>query len=55
MVLKHSKPNFSYEVDLTKIGRLEIGTETLVDKSKSVKRYLIILRQLPKPRQYWEP
>jgi len=31
----------SYEVDLTKIGRLEIGTETLVDKSKSVKSYVM--------------
>ena len=31
----------SYGIDLRKIGRLEIGTETLVDKSKSVKRFLI--------------
>lgn len=29
----------NYGIDLKKIGRLEIGTETLVDKSKSVKRY----------------
>ena len=28
----------SYQVDLRNIGRLEVGTETLVDKSKSVKR-----------------
>ena len=28
----------SYGIDLKKIGRLEIGTETMVDKSKSVKR-----------------
>ena len=28
----------NYSIDLKKVGRLEIGTETLVDKSKSVKR-----------------
>ena len=28
----------SYSLDLKKIGRLEVGTETMVDKSKSVKR-----------------
>ena len=28
----------SFKVDLKNIGRLEVGTETLVDKSKSVKR-----------------
>ena len=26
-----------YDIDLRNIGRLEVGTETLVDKSKSVK------------------
>ena len=28
----------SFKVDLKNVGRLEVGTETLVDKSKSVKR-----------------
>ena len=31
----------SYGIDLKMVGRLEIGTETLVDKSKSVKTYLM--------------
>jgi len=31
----------SYAVDLKMVGRLEVGTETLVDKSKSVKTYLM--------------
>jgi len=32
-----------YRVDLTKVGRLEVGTETIVDKSKSVKSVLMNL------------
>lgn len=32
----------SYSIDLSKIGRLEVGTETMVDKSKSVKRYFSV-------------
>lgn len=31
----------SFSIDLSKIGRLEVGTETMVDKSKSVKSYLM--------------
>ena len=33
----------SFSIDLSKIGRLEVGTETMVDKSKSVKRYFFRL------------
>ena len=32
-----------YNVDYARIGRLEVGTETLVDKSKSVKSTLMTL------------
>ena len=32
-----------YEIDPRKIGRLEIGTETLIDKSKSTKTVLMQL------------
>ena len=28
----------AYKIDLRNVGRVEVGTETLVDKSKSVKR-----------------
>lgn len=35
----------SYSIDLSKIGRLEVGTETMVDKSKSVKRYFFTTNQ----------
>lgn len=30
----------NYNIDVNNIGRLEVGTETLIDKSKSVKSYL---------------
>lgn len=33
----------NYEIDTSKIGRLEVGTETLIDKSKSVKSVLMQL------------
>ncbi|CAI6551031.1 CFF_HP2_G0034790.mRNA.1.CDS.1 [Saccharomyces cerevisiae] len=33
----------SYNIDTNKIGRLEVGTETLIDKSKSVKSVLMQL------------
>jgi hydroxymethylglutaryl-CoA synthase len=33
----------TYNLDYTKIGRLEVGTETLIDKSKSVKTSLMRL------------
>ena len=32
-----------YKIDVSKIGRLEVGTETLVDKSKSTKTVLMQL------------
>ena len=32
-----------YNIDVTKVGRLEVGTETLIDKSKSVKTSLMSL------------
>jgi len=32
-----------YSIDLKKIGRLEVGTETMLDKSKSVKSVLMQL------------
>ena len=32
-----------YNLDLRNIGRLEVGTETLVDKSKSVKTYVNLI------------
>ena len=34
---------FKYSIDLTNIGRLEVGTETMLDKSKSVKSVLMQL------------
>ncbi|OMO97953.1 Hydroxymethylglutaryl-CoA synthase, eukaryotic [Corchorus olitorius] len=30
-----------YEIDPTKIGRLEVGSETVIDKSKSIKTFLM--------------
>lgn len=32
-----------YEIPLSSIGRLEVGTETILDKSKAVKTYLMEL------------
>lgn len=32
-----------YKIDVSKVGRLEVGTETLVDKSKSTKTVLMQL------------
>lgn len=32
-----------YQIDISKIGRLEVGTETIIDKSKSVKSVLMQL------------
>ena len=37
----------SYDIDPSSVGRLEVGTETLIDKSKSIKTSL--LRLLPAP------
>jgi hydroxymethylglutaryl-CoA synthase len=34
-----------YNIDLNNIGRLEVGTETMLDKSKSVKSVLMQLFQ----------
>ena len=34
-----------YSIDLKNIGRLEVGTETMLDKSKSVKSVLMQLFQ----------
>lgn len=30
-----------YKVDPTQIGRLEVGSETVIDKSKSIKTFLM--------------
>jgi hydroxymethylglutaryl-CoA synthase len=32
-----------YQIDYTQIGRLEVGTESIVDKSKSIKSQLMAL------------
>lgn len=36
-----------YEIDPKQIGRLEVGSETVIDKSKSIKTFIMQIFEVP--------
>ena len=38
-----------YKIDPKQIGRLEVGSETVIDKSKSIKTFLMQIFEVPFP------